>query len=48
MSDRNPLHRGLLGLLLIACLGLAAFEDTGEAASAEPVAATPVTLAPAR
>ena len=37
MSDRNPLHRSLLGMLLIACLGLAACEDTGEAASAIPV-----------
>ena len=37
MSDRNPLHRSLLGVLLMACLGLAACEDTGEAASAIPV-----------
>jgi len=37
MSNRNLLRRGLIGLLLTACLGLAACDETGDTAASIPV-----------
>ena len=48
MSDRQPLRRGLLGLVLASCLGLAACnEDIGDTAASIPVPTAGTVATPA-